>query len=88
MEGKEEGREEDTSTTTTTSAKTCALVSVVANILRSRPDDKIVVFAQWPDAVAACAAATTTAFAASSEARDVFRPGDVATLLGLSLIHI
>ena len=82
LEGKEEGREEDTSTTTTTSAKTCALVSVVANILRSRPDDKIVVFAQWPDAVAACAAATTTAFAASSEARDVFRPGDVATLLG------
>jgi hypothetical protein len=59
------------------SAKTSALVSAVTNILRTRPDDKIVVFAQWPDAIAACAAA-----AAAAAANDVFRPGDVATLLG------
>ena len=74
----EDGPEDDTSA----SAKTSALVSVMANILRVRPDDKIVVFAQWPDAVAECAAAVTAAAAASSDANDVFRPGDVATLLG------
>ena len=81
-EPKESDAESGPSSSEDLSAKTSALVSAVANILRTRPDDKIVVFAQWPDAVAACAAATTTAFAASSEARDVFRPGDVATLLG------
>ncbi len=77
-------REDDTTTTTTTttistSAKTSALVSTVASILRARPDDKIVVFAQWPDAVAACASA---AAAAAAESKDAFRPDDVLTLLG------
>jgi hypothetical protein len=80
-----DGREDDDATTTTTtttistSAKTSALVSTVASILRARPDDKIVVFAQWPDAVAACASAAAAAAAAS---KDAFRPDDVLTLLG------
>ena len=84
-----DGREDDaaktttisttTTTTISTSAKTSALVSVVASILRARPDDKIVVFAQWPDAVAACASA---AAAAAADSKDAFRPDDVLTLLG------
>ena len=78
-EPKESDAESGPSSSEDLSAKTSALVSAVANILRTRPDDKIVVFAQWPDAVAARAAA---AAAAAAAANDVFRPGDVATLLG------
>ena len=47
-EPKESDAESGPSSSEDLSAKTSALVSAVANILRTRPDDKIVVFAQWP----------------------------------------
>ena len=73
------------------SAKTTALVALIVDILKTAPGDKIVVFAQWPETVAAMAGAVQAA--AAAEARKhaakgvdkfeiVLRPNDAVTLLG------
>lgn len=73
----------------TFSAKTNALVRCITDILRHNHEDKIVVFAQWPETVSLMAKAVRSAAAAETEKNSseenkkcILRSNDAVTLLG------